>query len=410
MEIIAKAINDASEDFEGVNLDERLESLPKEDPLFALNQEVWVRAKAQDDDATVEYHEGKIHGYHSTSRLYSINFKSPNNAPEGPFAESELFRSREDARSNNQSSEYFYPTPVSRAEREVLQSQRFYDINHVPDLKGKKYNKDCKAILDIQKSYFEKLDDKKVKESYTYADGSPKPIFKTPFSCPLNIRDESSDEEDGPLVIALHNYCPDNLRNAIEAKIGGKVYKKNGGRNLHSGDAMRSEDKMVSSTMELSRSGVGTRNWQKRTIVGEINPTAYEYGKTLSDVFEDADEVKEEYQEEVLKPVFELAKKSNGRIKILLISSTVRDAVIKMVGGKDEFRKLLDSHKDLFINVAEDPSTKFEVSRTRFEIYLIYAYSNIFILTHSLLTDHDTSRNILQSSVYQSNHLPGSVS
>ena len=231
------------------------------------------------------------------------------------------------------------------------------------------------------------------RKSYKYKmTGKQKKAFPTPISCNLNIRDKSDTGPERQLLFVFLRYMPDNLRNAFEAIMGGKVYANNNGKNRHPAEAMHSsEDRMIASSVEILRSMFGTEHWMKNVVMIETNPVSFPYGKSLSSVYGPnwIGEVRRRYAE-VVRMAVEEAKNSGGRVKILLASSGVRDEFIDMIGGKATFNKLRKENPYLFVDTASGPEKEFKVSCSicaMVSVLMVWldAAESVLVLTHTFL-------------------------
>ena len=234
--------------------------------------------------------------------------------------------------------------------------RRVHDYSHAKELEikmGIKLDPLMMDLLEIQDDFYNDLTQYKTKSTYKYNEA-----FQTPISVPavpvvLDESDENISKEN--LLYVMANYAPDSLRNMLEAVPGGKVWRKNDGKNLHCAEAMRTElDMLCADSFELLRSGMGTELWMNKVLLMEVNPVSFPYRGHLSDVYKEEDMavVEEEYNK-VIWDCIDRAKKDK-RVKILLISTTVKERVIKVLGGANAFKKFLGEYPDLFINISEN--------------------------------------------------------
>ena len=242
-------------------------------------------------------------------------------------------------------------------DRDDVLRPRVHDYSHAKELESTMGSIDP-LMMDLLKRhhmfYSEVLHRYKPSESYTYEDGRPKNVFPTPLSTPVILESDKNASKEN-LLIALANYCPERLRSMLEAVPGGKVHKKTGGKDLHCAEAMRTElDMLCAESFELLRSGMGTELWMNKVLLMEINPISFPYRGSLLDVYDEVNKfaVEEEYNKVIRDCINRAAK--DERVKILLISTTVKERVIKVLGGTNAFENFLKKHPKLFINISEN--------------------------------------------------------
>ena len=192
------------------------------------------------------------------------------------------------------------------------------------------------------------------RDSFTTKSGVQIEPFATPISVPIKL------EKGRSTILYVATYCPTSLQKCLQARKDGtgEVYKNNGGKHRHVMEFMSSDGtQMVASSIDLLHAGVGTKHFLERGILIECSPDAHPYRGDLSDVYPDdvAAARQDKYTKEVFLPAIEVAKNSNGKIKIQLISKGAKTFTIKAVGGKVKFRKLVREFPSLFLG--GDPAT-----------------------------------------------------
>jgi len=252
----------------------------------------------------------------------------------------------------NDNRNIYKPESVSAEECETLISNRKFEwTQEIED--DPESDKEMIRILKINRNYYSG-GCPAPRESYKTRNGVPKIPFATPVCVPIKL------EKDQNALLQIATYCPDNLTNCLQARKDGtgKVYKENGGKHRHVSSFMHSEsDTMVASSIEVLRSCVGTKLFLGQCILMECSPDAKPYRGDLSDVYDDdvAEARQQSYIDTVFLPTIEVAKESNGRIKIQMISEGAKKFVTKALGGKAKLMKLVKQYPSLFLG--SDPVT-----------------------------------------------------